>query len=135
MRQFAIVSLLALMTIVSCAKEKDKKAQSGFGADPYTAATLEGYFNPSSQTPIEVGGIVYSLSSQTNTQLVYQAIQQARMSQIQPLYVNGVAKYRARVTGYVNNIQYANSYQYTNQYNNQYSQQANILTVTAIQFY
>ena len=104
-----------------------------FSADPNHASTLTGLINPASQTPIEVSGVVYSVSSQTNTQIIDQALQEAQKSQIQPLYVSGVPKYRARVTGFVNNIEYANQ---NKQYNNPYTQtQANILTVTAIQLY
>ena len=136
MQPLLLVLLALALTAVSCGG-KDKGSSSS-GVFSSSLSTQEGFLNPYSQNPIEVGGTSYPVSSQQNDMLIRQALQQAQMQGIQPVSVNGQMKYRARFTGSIynpyanNNGAYGGTY-YPGQMPPTTNQ--NVLQLTSVQFY
>jgi hypothetical protein len=122
--------LFVLGLAISCGKNNESTGttSSSFSNNIQSPSTMNGYFNLNTQM-IEVGSKSYQIGPQSNQQAINMAFQQAQMSQIQPVYVQGAQKLKARITGAV-----YNPYQYGN--NNQYPQQnVLVLNVVGIQFY
>lgn len=76
--------------------------------------------------------------SQQYAMVMNQALQQAQMNNVQPVNINGVQKYRARITAMMNSYQPVNGgynagYQQTSGYNPGVSQ--GTLNISSIQFY
>lgn len=133
---FALIIMTAALT--SCGG-KDGGGGSGKSISQLQAGqayTKTGYYNTQTQA-LEIDGVTYP-ASQAYAQVMNQAIQQAQAAQIQPVLVNGVYKFRARISGVgtgVANMGYTTSgYQqgYQQGYN-PYGQQQ--LQLTSVQFY
>lgn len=129
-----IALLMMTFLIVSCGdKEKSKSTSGVFGS---ALSTQEGFYNPQTQV-IEVGVTTYP-PNQQYAMAVNQALQQAQMNRVQTVNVNGVMKYRARITAMANNYQPVNGgynagYNQTGGYNPGVSQ--GTLNISNIQFY
>ncbi len=133
-----LTSFIALMMmtflIVSCGDKEKSKSNSGvFGS---ALSTQEGFYNIQTQT-IEVGGMTYP-PSQQYAMVMNQALQQAQMQGVQPVNINGVQKYRARITAMANNYQPVNGgynagYNQTGGYNPAVTQ--GTLNISNFQFY
>ena len=134
MKVLTILALVSMMAFtVSCGdKDKSSKSSNTFSNN---LSTQNGYYNTQTQA-LEIGSQVYPPSQQYAT-VMNQAIMNARNQNIQPVMVNGVQKFRARITAQMI------SNQYNNQYNQQYQQppqqysQYNqpMLNITSVQFY
>jgi major membrane immunogen (membrane-anchored lipoprotein) len=99
-----ITLIIMTFLIVSCGDKDKSKSNSGvFGS---TLTTQEGFYNLQNQN-IEVGQATYP-PSQQYAQVMNQALQQAQMNRVQPVNVNGVQKYRARITASANTYQPVN---------------------------
>jgi hypothetical protein len=136
MKRLAFVLILAMITVISCAKEKDKKAKNVISAN--ALSTVTGYYSQSNpQQPLTVEGVPYAVSPQTNPQIINQALQQAQMNRVQPLLINGQPRYRATMTVIRYNQYGVQSGQYNQQYQQPVQQQplSNVLTVSQISFY
>lgn len=105
MKLTSFIALL-MMTIfmVSCG-DKDK-SKSNTGVFGNALSTQEGFYNPQTQV-IEVGSMTYPPSQQYAV-VMNRALQQAQVNNVQPVNINGVMKYRARITAMQNNYQPVN---------------------------
>lgn len=100
-----IALLMMTILMVSCGgKEKSKSNTGVFGS---ALSTQEGFYNPQTQV-IEVGPMTYPPNQQYAT-VVNRALQQARVMNVQPVNINGVMKYRARITAMQNTYQPVNT--------------------------
>ncbi|WPU65170.1 hypothetical protein [Peredibacter starrii] len=132
MKTLLLILLALTLTAVSCGgKDGGGSSSSSFSN---ALSTQTGYLNTNSQTPIEVGGKAYPVSTSQNDALIRQALQQAQMQGIQPLNVNGVWKYRARFTGQLYNPYATTNGNYGAYTGGSYAGQ-NILQLTSVQFY
>lgn len=133
--------LLILMVFLAIACGKDNKSSgggNGLSSNPYKQSTVTGYLWGDGR--ITVGSTTYQMMS--NTLSNQQLNQQLMSSGIQPTYVNGVARFKARITGSIYNPCQQQYYQNTGynqqpyyggtQCNNQTGQR--YFNVTAVQF-
>ena len=129
MKTLLLILLALTLTAVSCG-DKDKGSSSNSGQFTDQLSVKEGYINVSNQqAPIEVGGTAYPVPNQQVMMMINQAIQ---MSGLQPQYINGAQKFRARITGRIYNPY--NAYNGGMTYPGQMPAQ-NILEITSIQVY
>ncbi|MBA2405043.1 MAG: hypothetical protein H0V66_09760 [Bdellovibrionales bacterium] len=89
-----VVTTLAL-GVVSCGNKDKDSASSGRFTQAYS--TQNALINTQSGA-VEIGGTVYQVSQQSY-QIMSQAFQQAQQQQIQPVLMNGVYKFKAKITG------------------------------------
>ena len=113
-----IALLMMSILIVSCG-DKDK-SKSNTGVFGNALSTQEGFYNPQTMV-IEVGPMTYPPNQQYAV-VVNRALQQARVNNVQPVNINGVMKYRARITAMQNSYQpvnggYNTGYNQTGGYN------------------
>ena len=99
MSKFLVLSFMILMILTSsCGKNNsDNSSNRGFSTDPYRVSTFDGFVHAQSGM-IEVSGGTYIVTQQS-FQVMSMAFQQAQSQGIQPINVNGVFKFRARITG------------------------------------
>lgn len=84
--------------LVACGNDKKEGSSNNtFSTNPYQVSTVEGLINIQ-QPIIEVGSTSYQVSQQSY-QVINQAVHMAQQQGIQPVLVNGVQKYRAKITG------------------------------------
>lgn len=101
-----LMTFLAFILVTSCADKNANKSGSGsaptnnsFSSTPGQASLVDGYILPNSGQ-IEAGGTMFYVSDQQSASIIQNALNQARQQNIQPLSINGVYKFRARVTGF-----------------------------------
>ncbi len=131
MKILLVFSYIVLsMLISSCGKNETGALNTNtFSSNMNTPTTVNGYFNLQTNM-FEVGGIVYQPGPQSNNQAIQQAFQQANMAHIQPVYIQGVAKLKARITGSIYN---PNQYGMNN--GTQNMQGMHILNILGVQFH
>lgn len=103
-----LMALLAFILVTSCADKNGNQSGSGsgsaptnnsFSSTPGQATLVDGFILPSSGQ-IEAGGTMFYVSDQQSASIIQNALNQARQQSIQPLSINGVNKFRARITGF-----------------------------------
>jgi hypothetical protein len=106
MKHMTLFTLMILfISLAACGKkESGSNSSHSFSSDPYKTTTLEALVNAQSGN-VEVSGVSYSVSQQS-IPVMMQAFQEAQRQGIQPTLVNGVYKFKIRITGYL-----ANGYQ------------------------
>jgi hypothetical protein len=99
MTKFWVLGFMILMALTSsCGKNNSENSSNrGPSTDPYRVSTFDGFVHAHSGM-VEVSGGTYIVSQQS-FQVMSMALQQAMAQGIQPINVNGVFKFRARITG------------------------------------
>lgn len=92
-----LIFMTLLLGLIACGKNNESTGNQTFSSDPYKVTTMEALINVQTGN-VEVGGQTYSVT-QNSFSVMSQAFQQAQLQGIVPLQVNGVYKYRARITG------------------------------------
>lgn len=96
MKVMPILMILLSFILIACGGDDKKKSHTqGFSIDPLAPSTVDGLFNPQTQT-FEVSGVSYRVQTGPG----YQNPQMNPASQVQD---NGVMKFRMRVVGYLFN--------------------------------
>lgn len=139
MKKFSLLALILMTVALTGCGGKDGGSKGTGSIDQLQAGqafTKDGYYNPQTQV-LEIDGRSYP-PSQQYAQAMNAAIQQAQQQQIQPIQINGVYKFRARISGISNGsgVAYNTGYNpYNTSYNqyNQYNQAT--FSLTSVQFY
>lgn len=140
MKMISILTLVLMLVMTVACGGKDKGSSSSSSSFSNALSTQNGYYNTQTHA-IEVGGQTYP-PSQQYAAVMNQALQQAQMANIQPVNVNGVMKFRAKITAqainnntgaYNNTNPYNNNPYNNNPYNTQYG--ASQLNIASVQFY
>ncbi len=99
MSKFWVLGFMILMILTSsCGKNNSENSSNrGLSTDPYRVSTFDGFVHAQSGM-VEVSGGTYIVTQQS-FQVMSMAFQQAMAQGIQPINVNGVFKFRARITG------------------------------------
>ena len=79
----------------SCSFEKYGESSSSYESDPYIVTTVEGYLD--AQQPVFMLGNTSYQISQNSLTIISQAFQVAQQQGIQPVWVNGSMKFKARI--------------------------------------
>lgn len=132
------ISLIALTLMAFAITSCGGKDGGGGGSKSISqlqagqAFTKNGYYNTQTQA-LEIDNVTYP-PSQAYAMVMNQAIQQAQAQNIQPVLVNGVYKFRAKISGVGTGAMtgYNQNYPYNQSYN-PYGQQQ--LQLTSVQFY
>ncbi len=139
MKKFSLLALILMTVALTGCGGKDGGSKGNGGSINQLQAgqpfTKDGYYNTQTQA-LEMDGITYP-PSQQYAQAMNTAIQQAQQQQIQPILINGVYKFRARITGVSNGSGYNTGYnQGYNPYNTSYNQYGQAtFSLTSVQFY
>lgn len=90
--------MILMILTSSCGKNNSENSSNrGLSTDPYRVSTFDGFVHAQSGM-VEVSGGTYIVTQQS-FQVMSMAFQQAMAQGIQPINVNGVFKFRARITG------------------------------------
>ena len=136
MKKFSLLALILMTVALTGCGGKDGGSKSSGSINQLQAGqafTKDGYYNTQTQA-LEMDGITYP-PSQQYAQAMNAAIQQAQQQQVQPILVNGVYKFRARISGVSNGtgVAYNTGYSPYNTSYNQYNQAT--FSLTSVQFY
>ena len=132
--KFLSILSLSLMLVMTVACGGKDKGSSNSGVFSNNISTQEGYYVPSTGA-LEVGSQVYP-ANMIYKQVMDMAIQQAQMANVQQVNVNGVLKFRARITASINNGTYTgtvNNGVYPGVPN--YPSSGAVLNLTSVQLY
>ena len=110
MAKIWVLGFMILMVLTSsCGKNNTESSSNrGLSTDPYRVSTFDGFVHAQSGM-VEVSGGTYIVTQQSY-QIMSMAFQQAMQQGIQPINVNGVLKFRARMTGSLMSQNYGGYY-------------------------
>lgn len=129
MKYFSLLTLFIFsLALVSCGGDKGKSSSGTFSN---SLSTQTGYYNPQTGV-LEVGNQSYPPNQQYAT-VMNQAISQAQAQNIQPRLVNGVYKFRARITAQMMNYNTGYNTGYNSNYNSNYN--TGTLNISSVVFY
>ena len=131
--------LLVTVSLTSCGGKSGGGGGNGASISQLQAGqayTKNGYYNTQTQA-LEIDGVTYP-ASQAYAQVMNQAIQQAQSAGVQPIQVDGVYKFRARISGISTGPTYQGGYSTVGYQQNPYQQQQYgqaQLQLTSVAFY
>jgi hypothetical protein len=136
MKKISLLALILMTVALTGCGGKDGGSKGSSSINSLQAGqpfTKDGYYNTQTQA-LEMDGITYP-PSQQYAQAMNAAIQQAQQQQVQPILVNGVYKFKARISGVSNGtgVAYNTGYNPYNTSYNQYNQAT--FSLTSVQFY